>query len=51
MWYEYTHIQEYYSALYKGNSAICYNMDEPGGHMLDKISQMKKADPTQSHLF
>lgn len=26
------YIQEYYSAIKKGNPVICYNVDKPGGH-------------------
>ena len=33
---------EYYSAIKKGNPATCANTDEPGGHFVGEISQIKK---------
>ena len=45
MWY--MQIMEYYSAFKKeGNSAICDNMDESKGHLLNEVSLTRRTNIT-----
>jgi len=37
-----THAMDYYSPIKKGHSAIYENMDEPGVHYINEISQSQR---------
>lgn len=41
----YTYNETLFSLEKKGNPVICYNMDEPSGHVISRINQSQKEEP------